>query len=586
MGGIEDEGSPPLKRMKKLPLLKALPEDAAPPAFSPGSMDTSSLPSPTVGSKGLIRRVEFVRIITQSLYSLGYGKAASRLEEESGIHLQSDVVTLFTNQILEAKWDQSVDTLHKIGIADEGTLKSATFLILQHKFLEQLEKGNVLAALNTLRMEISPLQINRQRVHQLASCVISPSRCEVLGLANKEGVDINSRTKLVHELQQLLPPSIMIPERRLEHLIEQALHVQREACIFHNSLNGAMSLYTDHRCGRDQIPTVTLQVLQTHENEVWFLQFSNDGKYLASASKDFTAIIWKIAEDGAVSVRHTLRGHQKPVSFVAWSPDDKLLLTCGIEEVVKLWDVDSGECKLTYDKGSNGFTSCAWFPDARRFVSGGVDRCIYTLDLEGKELDLWKGQRMPKIYDLAVTSDGSQLISICGEKDIRIYTFDSKTERVIAEENPITSLSVSKDGRFLLVNLVSQEIHLWDIAANSKLPLKYKGHKQGRYVIRSCFGGPDHAFIASGSEDSQVYIWHRGNGELLEVLPGHSGTVNCVSWNPVNPHMFASASDDHTIRIWGLKGNSSSSRNASICNGSGYLANGGPKEAVGDSRRF
>lgn len=37
-----------------------------------------------------------------------------------------------------------------------------------------------------------------------------------------------------------------------------------------------------------------VQVLEAHGDEVWFLQFSHDGKYLASASKDCTAIIWEV----------------------------------------------------------------------------------------------------------------------------------------------------------------------------------------------------------------------------------------------------------------------------------------------------
>jgi WD40 repeat protein len=51
--------------------------------------------------------------------------------------------------------------------------------------------------------------------------------------------------------------------------------------------------------------------------------------------------------------------------------------------------------------------------------------------------------------------------------------------------------------------------------------------------------------------DGKVFIWQRGTGELIDALTGHGrGSVNCVAWNPRIPSMFASCSDDGTIRIW------------------------------------
>ncbi|CAO2200059.1 unnamed protein product [Urochloa humidicola] len=487
MGGFEDD-EPPSKRARASSVESASFPDCF--SFSKstnplGSTMARPLPSQgkevMIGSKGVIKKEEFVRIITKTLYSLGYEKSGAVLEEESGITLHNPMVNLFRKQVIDGKWDHAVVTLNKIGLLDENIVKSAAFLILEQKFFELLRDDNVMGAMKTLQSEITPLGVNRKRVHELSSYMISCSPQQLFLGFSKLGIDSStSRLKLLEELQKVLPPTVMVPERRLENLVEQALTVQRDACYFHNSIDG-LSLYIDHHCGKDQIPSRTLQVLRAHHDEVWFIQFSNNGKYLASASNDKSAIIWEVDEDGELLLKHTLSGHEKSVMMVAWSPDDCQLLTCAMEETIRRWDVDSGKCLHVYEKPGIGFISCAWIADGKQILSGLSDQhfCIWDLDAEA--------------------------------------------------------------------------IHLWNIRNGPIRVSRYSGHKRSRFVIRSCFGGSEQAFIASGSEDSQVYIWHRATGDLIETLAGHSGSVNCVSWNPTNPHMLASASDDHTIRIWGAK---------------------------------
>ncbi|CAK9325347.1 unnamed protein product [Citrullus colocynthis] len=581
MGGVEDE-EPALKRMKVASTeLRHLSNGSsivecvggssrdlmARPLLSEGNNDE------VIGSRGVIRKDEFVRIIANALYSLGYKKSSARLEEESGIPLHSSAVNIFMQHILEGNWDESITTLHKIGLSNESMVKSASFLILEQKYLELLQVDKVMEALKTLRTEIAPLSIKNNRIHELSYFIMSPSLSGLIGSPREEHSRARPRTKLLEELQKLLPPAIMIPENRLEHLVEQALLLQRDSCVYHNPTDQEMSLYTDHNCGKNKIPSQTLQVLQAHSDEIWFLQFSHNGKYLASSSSDLSAIIWEVNSSGTVSLKHKLSGHQKPISLVSWSPDDSQLLTCGVEEAIRRWDVSSGKCLHVYERAGFGLVSCGWFPDGKSILAGINDKSICMWDLDGKELDSWKGQRILKISDLEITDDGKKIITICRETAILLLDREAKIDRWIEEDQVITSFRLSKDNKFLLVNLLNQEIHLWSLVGEPNLVSKYKGHKRTRFVIRSCFGGLEDAFIASGSEDSQVYIWHRRSGELIEALPGHSGSVNCVSWNPTNPHMLASASDDHTIRIWGLKGLNVKRKNA-YSNGFHYC-NGG-----------
>lgn len=246
-------------------------------------------------------------------------------------------------------------------------------------------------------------------------------------------------------------------------------------------------------------------------------------------------------EDGKLTLKHTLRSHENPVSFVAWSPDDTVLLTCGNGEVLKLWDVETGTCKHTF--GDHGFivSSCAWFPDSKRIVCGSSDpeKGICMWDCHGNEIKAWRGMRMPKILDLAVTPDGKHLITIFSDKELRILNLVTNAERPILEEHTITSLSISGDSKFFIVNLNSQEIHMWDVAGKWDTPLKYTGHEQHKYVIRSCFGGLNSAFIASGSENSQVcflvlkLVLPSSKSKMLNIITMCMYRNDCypVKWN-------------------------------------------------------
>ena len=267
MGGFEDD-EPPSKRARASSVESAsLDGICYSKSVNPlgGTMArplTSQGKEVMVGSKGVIKRDEFVRIITKALYTLGYEKSGAVLEEESGITLHSPLVNLFRKQVLDGNWDSAVATLNKLGLLDENIVKSAAFLLLEQKFFQLLRNDNLMGAIKTLRSEISPLGVNRKRVHEMSSCIISCTQ-NVLPVFSKLGTEApNSRLKLLEELQKVLPPTIMVPERRLENIVEQALTVQREACYLHNSVDG-LSLYVDHHCGKDQIPSRTLQV-RTH----------------------------------------------------------------------------------------------------------------------------------------------------------------------------------------------------------------------------------------------------------------------------------------------------------------------------------
>ncbi|KAJ1640784.1 WD40-repeat-containing domain protein [Pavlovales sp. CCMP2436] len=243
-----------------------------------------------------------------------------------------------------------------------------------------------------------------------------------------------------------------------------------------------------------------------------------------------------------------------PLLCVCWLCEN----SCSLDGELRLWDAKTGANLRSFHRHEEAVNAFAWLPDGRHFLSGGLDKLLLLWRTDGTVLQAWHGLR---VHDLAVTHDGANVVAVCAERKIRVFRLgsfegsprlSSAGETSLPIAHPVTSIQLSRDCAHLLVNCAgdSQTIELWGMRDRAPL-LKYEGQKQSRFVIRSAFGGHAERYVISGSEDSQVYIWNRHDAMLLQVLPGHSGAVNAVAWSPLHDDVFVSASDDHTIRIWG-----------------------------------
>lgn len=220
--------------------------------------------------------IEIVRLIGQHLKLIGLDRTAQMLMQESGCSLEHPSATKFRDHVLHGDWhkaDYDLQELQTIVDEDQKATPKHTnliemkFLLLEQKYLEYLDDSRPIDALHVLRNELTPLQHNTPRVHQLSSYMMCTNNEELHERANWEGKNIRSRTRLMDRLQSYLPASVMLPPRRLHCLLRQAVELQTERCSHHDmawetSIDN-VSLLSDHNCSNNanSFPVHPIQVI-------------------------------------------------------------------------------------------------------------------------------------------------------------------------------------------------------------------------------------------------------------------------------------------------------------------------------------
>lgn len=497
------------------------------------------------------RDQELVRLIGQHLISMGLTKSANVLISETGTKLEHGSATDFRGAILGGDWDCALTALDELKpqIKKIAKIHSMTFAIYEQKFLELLEEGDCLAAFQCLRFDLAPLKVNEERLAKLAQIIMINDPKQIRSAAGWAGKGGQSRANLMERLQSYLPHHVMLPPRRLSTLLTQAQLYQRQQCLYTSYNVTQASLLYDVKSPKKRIPGVCCQTLNNHNDDVTICRFNHSGSKLATGSKDQTVIIWNVNSAGHVTLDKTLH-IGAPCCYLTWSPDDQHILVTGNEECSDIWlfDVKAGIQKNRMSQSNeDSLIAAAWFPDGQKYVCGGKKGQFYQVDLDGNVLESWEGVR---VYGLHCLSDGRSVLAADSHCRIRSYDFDSILDKEVLEaDSAIMTFSVTMDDQYALLNVQNQGLHLWDIKCNS-LVRRFRGNKQGFFLIHSCFGGENEELIASGSEDATIYVYHRERETPLIELEGHDKPVTCVHFHPTITGLLASASDDCTVKIW------------------------------------
>ncbi|XP_055592877.1 protein HIRA homolog isoform X2 [Uranotaenia lowii] len=148
----------------------------------------------------------------------------------------------------------------------------------------------------------------------------------------------------------------------------------------------------DEEAERDKnVPRILCQ-MDNHLACVNCVRWSGSGTMLASCGDDKLIMIWKRSAGGGSSfgagktAEHwrcaaTLRGHAGDVLDLAWSPQDKYIASCSVDNTVIIWDAKDFPTILRVMKGHTGLVKGVTWDPVGKFVASQSD---------DKTLKLWK----------------------------------------------------------------------------------------------------------------------------------------------------------------------------------------------------
>jgi Prp8 binding protein len=316
--------------------------------------------------------------------------------------------------------------------------------------------------------------------------------------------------------------------------------------------------------GRTSSLAHPIMELTGHAALVTQVAWHPEGRILASCSKDKSVFLWNV--NGSATHGSTLRGHKNAVLDCAFLLGGEQLATASADRTGCVWDITTGA-------------------KVRALVTGGHSRIVNTVAAAKRGAPLvatasddgsvivWDTRRRGPAHRLA--PDGSALpvlaVAFGAEASTHVYSggldnvvrqwdlrHGTKTSAGVVSSTPslllqghtdsVCGLSTSPDGASLLSFSMDGSLRAWDTrpvpAAPHRIARVFMGASQNfeSVLIRPAWSA-DGERVACGSADRRVWAWDYESSAVEYALPGHSGVVSGVAFNPVETAVLASCGD-------------------------------------------
>lgn len=286
-----------------------------------------------------------------------------------------------------------------------------------------------------------------------------------------------------------------------------------------------------------------------HDAEVWGVDYSPDGKRIATASQDGTARVW----DGTTGeLLLTLKGHRESVNSVTYSPDGKRIATGSQDGTAKVWDAATGRLLLTLSGHSESVHSVAFSLEGKRLATASDDGSAKVWDVgTGEELLTLSGQG-GAVFDVAFSPDGARIATSGLDLHVRVWDVASGDELLaLPFENgdQIRGLAFSPDGtRIAVTSTRFPWGRVWDAVSGEALLSGFPDHRDALLDIAF---SKDGKLVATGGADTKSKVRDPITGEVLLTLSGHTLPITHLVFDPAGTRLVT-VSWDYTARVWDL----------------------------------